>query len=314
MNWVACTVHTTTMGSDLVSETLMECGASGTEITDRYDVLSSQKKDGMWDMIDENVLASMPEDVLVHAYFAADGSQAEKLSLAQEKIRALRDNAPGFDLGSLAWETKTMQDEDWQENWKQWYKPLRIGQRIVVKPTWEEYRPVEGDLVLEMDPGMAFGTGTHETTAMCVRMLEKHMKPGALCMDVGCGSGILALAAARLGAAHCLAIDLDELAVKVARENVEANHLGETVDVVQGDLLEQQDGRADVIVANIIADVICYLCRPASAKLNRDGVFICSGIISEKEPDVQNALARAGYRVIDRLQEGEWVCLAASLA
>ena len=313
MDWMKFTVHTTTIAADLISEILMSAGAAGTEIKDRYDVLSSKKKDGMWDMIDEDVLSKMSEDTLVLAYFEADGSQDEKVYLAKARLDALKGQDLGFDLGSLKMETDNVRDEDWQENWKQYYKPMKIGSSIVIKPTWENYEAQEGDLVLEMDPGMAFGTGTHETTSMCIEMLDDYIQKGCDVIDVGTGSGILALAAAKLGAGKCLAIDLDALAVKVAKENVEHNCLEDKVTVIEGDLLDQSAESADVIVANIIADVICFLARPAAAKLKKNGIFICSGIILEKEADVLNALIRAGYEVCKRRQKGEWVCLAAHL-
>jgi len=165
--------------------------------------------------------------------------------------------------------------------------------------------------VLELDPGMAFGTGTHETTFMCMEQLEKYVTPGCKTIDVGCGSGILGLAAAKLGSSDVLAIDLDELAVKVAAENTVKNGLSDKVRVVHGDLLEQREEKADVIVANIIADVICFLCGPAKKHLLPGGTFICSGIIREREDDVQAALRDAGYTVCNRLAKGSWVCLAA---
>ena len=311
MDWMRLTLHTNTLAADLVSEVLMQAGAAGTEIRDRYDVLSSQKKDGMWDMIDEDVLRKSPEDTLVLGYFAADGSQQEKLFLAKERIRELGSQDLGFDLGSLALETEAVRDEDWQENWKKYYKPMHIGSRIVIKPTWEPYAAQDGELVIEMDPGMAFGTGSHETTSMCIEMLEAFVQPGERCIDVGCGSGILALAAARLGAERCVAIDLDEDAVRVARENAESNGLADRVEVLCGDLLEHTHEPAQVVVANIIADVICYLARPVVSRLCEGGTFICSGIIREKEEDVLRALDRAGLCVVRRMQKGEWVCLAA---
>ena len=311
MDWQKMTVHTTTMGADLVGELLLSSGAEGIQVEDRFDALSSQKKDGMWDMIDEQVFRDLPDDVRVTAYFPEDGSAAEKFHLASEKLTALRSSDPGFDVGTLAVDTDTVRDEDWSENWKKWYKPMRVGERIVIRPTWEAYEEQPGDLVLRLDPGMAFGTGSHETTAMCIRMLEKHVKPGDTCFDVGCGSGILAISAALLGAGECLAIDLDPVAVRTARENVALNGMADRVRVEEGDLLEKETGKADVIVANIIADVICYLCRPAVRFLAEGGVFICSGIIREKEADVLHAMDLAGWRVCGREERGEWVCLAA---
>ena len=313
MDWMEAVVHTTTMGADLVSDVLMNAGAVGTSIEDRYDVTSSKKEDGMWDMIDEDVLRHMSEDVLVKAYFREDQSAQETLLLVQEKLREIGRMDLGFDLGSLAVEHTSVHEQDWAENWKKYYKPFRAGERLVIKPSWEPYEAQDGDLVLELDPGMAFGTGTHETTFMCMEQLERYVKPGCRAIDVGCGSGILALAAAKLGARDVLAIDLDELAVKVAAENTVKNGLSDVVRVKHGDLLENSEEQADVIVANIIADVICFLCGPAKKHLLPGGVFICSGIIREREDDVQRALAQAGYTVCNRLAKGEWVCLAATL-
>ena len=313
MDWMEIVVHTTTMGADIVSEVLMNAGAVGTMIEDRYDVTSSRKEDGMWDMIDEDVLANMSEDVLVKAYFRDDVSAQEVLLLLGERLNELMKIDMGFDIGSLQIENKSVHEQDWAENWKKYYKPFRAGERLVIKPSWEPYEEKEGDLVLELDPGMAFGTGTHETTFMCMEQLEKYVTPGCKAIDVGCGSGSLGLAAAKLGASDVLAIDLDELAVKVAAENTQKNGLADRVRVVHGDLLEKASEQADVIVANIIADVICFLCGPAKKHLLPGGVFICSGIIREREDDVQRALAEAGYTVCNRLAKGEWVCLAAKL-
>ena len=306
-------VHTTTMGADIVSEVMMNAGAVGTAIEDRYDVTSSKKSDGMWDMIDEDVLAKMSEDVLVKAYFEADANVQETLLLLGEKLRELARIDMGFDIGSLELEKQNVQEQDWAENWKKYYKPFRAGEKLIIKPSWESYEAQEGDLVLELDPGMAFGTGTHETTYMCMEQLEKYVTPGCKAIDVGCGSGILALAAAKLGASDVLAIDLDELAVKASIENAQKNNLSDVVRVVHGDLLEKAEEKADVIVANIIADVICFLCGPAKKHLLPGGTFICSGIIREREEDVQAALAAAGYTVCSRLDKGSWVCLAARL-
>lgn len=313
MDWMETVVHTTTMGADLVSDVLMGAGAVGTSIEDRFDVTSSKKSDGMWDMIDEDVLRHMSEDVLVKAYFEQGPSAQEALHLLRQKLQELSREEMGFDIGSLELEIRQVREQDWAENWKKYYKPFRAGRRLVIRPSWERYEEKEGDLVLKLDPGMAFGTGTHETTFMCLEQLETYVTLGSRVIDVGCGSGILALAAAKLGADDVLAIDLDELAVKVAVENVQKNGLTAVVRVEHGDLLERREEKADVIVANIIADVICYLCGPAKKHLLPGGTLICSGIIREREADVQRALAAAGYTVDTRLEKGEWICLAARL-
>ena len=300
MDWLEAVVHTTTMGADIVSDVLMNAGAVGTAIEDRYDVTSSKKSDGMWDMIDEDVLKHMSEDVLVKAYFKSDASAPETLHLVEQKLGEIAKMDMDFDMGSLTLDTQGVREQDWAENWKKYYKPFRAGERLVIKPSWEAYEPKDGDLVLELDPGMAFGTGTHETTFMCMEQLENYVTPG---------SGILGLAAAKLGAADVLAIDLDELAVKVAAENTEKNGLSNVVRVAHGDLLEKREEKADVIVANIIADVICYLCGPVKKHLLEGGTFICSGIIKEREQDVVNALTAADYTILETKRKGEWVAM-----
>lgn len=311
MNWIEAAVHTTTAGADIVSELLMNAGATGTSIEDRTDVLNAQKPEGMWDMLDEHILDAMPEDVLVKAYFEEGASTPETLAFVRARLSELSHMDLGFDLGSLEFTRETVHEQDWAENWKRYYKPFRAGERIVVKPSWEPYEPFLEDLVIEMDPGMAFGTGTHETTYMCLQMLERYVRPGSACIDVGTGTGILAIAAAKLGARDVLAIDLDEQAVAVAKENIQKNGMEQVVHAQAGDLLKDSIGKADVIVANIIADVICALCGPAKSHIRPGGAFICSGIIREREEDVLRALRQAGYAVDCRIARGEWVCLSA---
>lgn len=311
MNWIEAAVHTTTAGADIVSELLMNAGATGTSIEDRTDVLNAQKPEGMWDMLDEHILDAMPEDVLVKAYFEEGASTPETLAFVRARLSELSHMDLGFDLGSLEFTRETVHEQDWAENWKRYYKPFRAGERIVVKPSWEPYEPFLEDLVIEMDPGMAFGTGTHETTYMCLQMLERYVRPGSACIDVGTGTGILAIAAAKLGAQDVLAIDLDEQAVVVAKENIRKNGMEQVVHAQAGDLLKDSIGKADVIVANIIADVICALCGPAKSHIRPGGAFICSGIIREREEDVLRALRQAGYAVDCRIARGEWICLSA---
>ena len=216
----------------------------------------------------------------------------------------------GADLGTLRLELSGVKDDDWSENWKKYYKPFRIGTHLVVKPTWEAYQPSPEDLIIELDPGMAFGTGTHETTSMCMQLLEKHLKSNMRVMDVGTGSGILAIAAARLGAKEVLAIDIDPAAVKVARENIVLNHVEDRVRAVEGDLCKSEAMPCDLAVANIVADAIRMLAAPLTRHLAKGGLLICSGIIREREQDVLDAALAAGYVVADRLEKGEWVALA----
>ena len=309
MNWIEITVHTTTEGADIASQALIDAGSTGVSIEDKNDFDENQRAPGQWDLIDEQVLVNMPDDVLVHGYFGDDERIRDTVSQLEAHMRAVRDMDLPFDVGALKLDIKTVHDEDWSENWKKYYKPFRAGRHLVVKPSWESYEPAEGDLVIEIDPGMAFGTGTHETTGMCVELVEKYVRPGDRVIDVGTGTGILAIAARLSGAGETFATDIDHVAVRVADENCRRN--GQQVTVRQGDLLSAVDEGAqfDVAIANIIADVVIALSGQIGAVLRPRGTFICSGIIREREGDVAEALEREGYEICEVRRRGEWVAI-----
>ena len=309
MNWIEITISTNTMGADIVSEALLRQGAVGTQIIDRADVPDPAKPNGYWELIDPQMIEDMPEDVQVKAWF----ENVEALRGLENILKALPGMA-GFDLGTLAVSRQGVQEQDWSECWKQYYKPFRAGKRLVIKPSWEGWDAQPGDLIIELDPGMAFGTGTHETTAMCVEMIEKHYRGGSV-LDVGTGSGILAIAAARLGAKDVLGVDIDPMAVRVARENVEKNGLSGVIDIREGDLVAGLDDvTCDFAVANILADVIALLAAPLRRRLKPGAIFVCSGILKEREDDVRRVLADNGYALFDRLQKGDWVALASRVS
>ena len=205
-------------------------------------------------------------------------------------------------------------DGDWKDKWKEFFKPTKVTDRIVVKPTWEEYTPKEDELVIEIDPGMAFGTGTHETTSLCMKLMEKYLgehPEEKKILDVGCGSGILSICGALLGSREILGIEIDEDAVRVAHENVEENHVEDAVKVMQGDLTKGVDFKADVIVANLMADLVMLLSEDARKHLTEDGIFISSGILVEKEEMVSAAIREAGFRIVEIAEDGEWCAIAA---
>ena len=309
MDWIEITISTNTEGADIVSEALLRQGAVGTQIIDRADVPDPSKPNGFWELIDPKMIDEMPEDVQVKAWFES----VEALRGLENCLKALPE-LTGMDLGTLAVSQQGVQEQDWSECWKQYYKPFRAGQHLVIKPSWENWNAAPGDLIIELDPGMAFGTGTHETTAMCVEMIEKHYHGGKV-LDVGTGSGILAIAAARLGADSVLGVDIDPMAVRVAQENVEKNGLSREIDIRQGDLVAGLDNvQCEFAVANILADVIALLAAPLKAHLTANATFVCSGILKEREQDVVDVLTRNGYQLFDRMQKGDWVALAAHLA
>ena len=309
MDWVEITVHTTTFGAEIASEQLMQEGATGTMVEDRADIPDPAKPNGYWEMIDQKLIDDMPEDVLVHAWFEPDSGFADRMGALKSRMAELRALDTGFDIGTLEIDTLNVRDEDWSEVWKQFYKPFKAGKSLVVKPTWEPYEAQDGDRIIEIDPGMAFGSGTHETTSMCLELLEETMTGGETVIDVGTGSGILAIGAAMLGAKDVLAIDIDPTAVKVAQENIEHNHLTDRITAIEGNLLDKTDSSCDLCVANIIADVICFFAKPLTAHIVPGGKFICSGIIKEREGDVHNALIEAGYEIIEIRRKGEWVAM-----
>jgi len=306
MEWLELTVHTTTQGADLVSQQMMALGADGTQIQDRADIPDPDKPNGYWELIDQSMIDNMPEDVLVQAWFPMDEKLPERIASLKTRLSEMQAQ-PG--MGTLELTSSEVKDEDWSQVWKKFYKPFRAGRSLVVKPSWETYDAQPGDKIIEIDPGMAFGTGTHETTGMCLGLLDDYMTPGMRVIDLGTGSGILAIGAALLGAKDVLAIDIDPTAVKVACENVEINHLSDAIQVMEGNLLDHVDQVCDLCVANIIADVICMVSQPVRSHITPGGLFICSGIIKEREQDVVNALNAAGYQIMEIRRQGEWVAM-----
>ena len=311
MDWMEITVLTSTAGADMVSQILMDAGSSGTMIEDKNDVALNQRPEGQWDIIDEEIARRIGDDVKVTGYYEVDASLNDRVRFVEGEIRRVKNMDLGFDAGKLEILQQTFAEEDWAENWKKAFRPLRLGSHMLVKPGWAECEIRPGDKVIEIDPGMAFGTGTHETTGMCVELVEKYVSPGVSAIDVGTGTGILAIAAAHMGARDVLAIDIDRVAVRVAKENVRINGFENVIRCQAGDLLENVDEVADVVIANIISDVIVMIAAPVKAHIREGGVFICSGISAERRQDVLDALDAAGYALLDVCDRGGWCAMAA---
>ena len=307
MDWIEVCVGTTGEGADAVSELLMSCGARGTQIIDRADVPEPGRTPGFGELFGPELAEGMPEKVQVKAWYASlEEARAAKAALGRLEREV------GLDFGSLAYNSLAVADEDWAENWKKYYKPMRVGERLVIKPGWEEYARQPGDLVIQMDPGMAFGTGTHETTRLCLEMIEKHSEGGPA-LDLGTGSGILAIALALLGRQPVLAVDIDPVAVRAAEENVRRNGLEGHVQVVSGDLTKDVSGQFQFISANILADIVISLAEPLKALMAPGARFLASGIIRDREGDVLSVYREAGYRLQERREIGEWVALLLGL-
>ncbi|MBQ3424368.1 MAG: 50S ribosomal protein L11 methyltransferase [Clostridia bacterium] len=311
MDWMEYTILTTTEGSELVSQILLDAGSAGTMIEDKNDVAANQRPEGRWDIIDEAIARRMGDDVKVTGYFEEDERLADRVAFIESELRRFRNMDLGMDLGKLTTLNRDVAEQDWTESWKAAFKPFRLGSHMLIRPSWEQVTAQPGDHVIEIDPGMAFGTGTHETTGMCVALVEKYVKSGDRVIDIGTGTGILAIAAAHMGAGRVLATDLDPVAVRVAGENVAINGFEGVIDVRCGDLLDVVDVPGDVVIANIISDVIIQLAEPVKRCIAPQGIFICSGISSQRREDVLKALEAAGFEVLEDVTEGEWCAMAA---
>ncbi len=308
MKWYEIRINTTDEASDAVAEMLTTMGAGGVAIKDPFDIRKEIEKPGTLDYADDDFLEALGEDVIISAYFQ---NGLDINDLLKQINDGLMNISQFLDTGKGLEGYGEVDDEDWSTAWKKYYKPFRLTDRIVIKPTWEEYRAEENDIIVEMDPGMAFGTGTHETTQMCSILLDKYMSANHDVLDVGCGTGILSIIASKLGAKKIEAIDIDEVAVRVAKENIEINGEASKIKAFQAVLsdLKAGDEKFDIIVANIIANVIVDLSSLIPYYLKKNSLFITSGIIKERKQDVIDACLKNGMSLIDDLEMGEWVAM-----
>lgn len=309
MKYIELQVTTTTEASDAVSEILYGEGASGVLIEDPNDFNALNKDSKSWDYVEEELIKLMGDDTRVKGYFPAEEFSEDKLNIIRRRVDKLEEF--GLDKGKGIVTTREVNDEDWANAWKKYYKPAKVGEKVVIKPTWEAYEEKAGEVVVELDPGMAFGTGTHETTIMCVKLLEKYVRDDSTVFDVGCGSGILGITAAKLKAKRVICVDIDEVSCKVSRENAEMNKVQDRLDIRCGNLLDVVKDKADVIIANIIADIIISFSEDAMKFLNKGGIFISSGIIRDRRDDVLKKLRAEGFNVLEVLEMGEWCAIAA---
>lgn len=306
MKWVEIKIVTTEEASDAVSEMLTSIGAGGVSIEDPNEIRRQLESPGSLDYADEDFLNSLTEDVTIKAYFPSVTFGEGLVGLIKEKLSFI---SSFLDIGSGYSGMSEVDDEDWATAWKKYYKPFGISERMVVKPSWEDYKAKEGETIIELDPGMAFGTGTHETTRLCAQMLEKYIKPGDRVIDLGCGSGILSIIAVKLGAEHVQAADIDEVAVKVTRENCAINGVAGKVTAIRGILDDLEKQKADVMAANIIADVIAGISPKVQDYVKEGGYLITSGIIKERKEEIIERYKALGYVVAESIELGEWVAI-----
>ena len=253
------------------------------------------------DLIEQELLERDRTHSLIHVYIKQEKDALECVEFIKARL----------DAEGIEYETSIVgvNEEDWANNWKQYYHTQRIGKRIVVTPSWEEYTPVEGEVQMRLDPGMAFGTGTHDTTRLCLELLEEVVTPETRILDVGTGSGILSVGGVLLGAPSALGVDIDPVAVKVANENAEINKVNGKTEFVCGDLTDKVHGKFEIVTANIVADVIIRLLSTVKNYLLKGGVLIVSGIIDTRADEVENACHEAGFVTEKRLEHGGWVAI-----
>ena len=322
MKYIEFKVHASRQGIEQVTAMYLRMGIDQVSIDDPADMedILNKKNEYGWDYVDDDLKKGLDREPTISIYFEDTEENREKIQQLKLQVMMLKskelEGLFGWDVdfGRLYAEDIIVDDADWKDKWKEYFKPVRITDRLVVKPTWEEYEPNDGEKVIQIDPGMAFGTGTHETTSLCLKLMEKYLgdePQDKEVLDVGCGSGILSIAAALLGCRSVTGVEIDEDAVRVAEENVELNGIGDRVEILQGDLTEGIESKADIIVANLMADLVMTLSKSAKEHLKDGGIFISSGILLEKKDIVSDAVKKAGFEIIEIAEDGEWCAIAA---
>lgn len=299
MKYIEMTINTSKDKKDIIEGILFDYGIYTIEeiSSDIVDELDQDEKD--WDFIDYPLLNSK-EGVFALRVYPENMEDANNLKAELNEKN----------LGQCLLEEKD--DEDWANNWKKYYKPLEIGEKLAIVPEWEAYDN-DKRIVIKINPGMAFGTGTHESTYMCLELLERYVKKDDEIFDIGCGSGILAIAALKLGAKRALAVDIDDKCIDASHENAGLNNLEDKMDIKKGNLLDVVKGRADLIVSNIIAEIIVDEIKNLKNHMDKGGIFITSGIIKERRQMVIDALKENGFEIIDELEKNNWVAIVGRL-
>lgn len=313
MKFTELTIHTTTEASELIADILWRYTNYGVAISDVKDVIALQSNKVMyWDYMDESLLSER-RDVLVKAFVPLEETP-KTLKLIRADFEELYENSGGFlPLGTLETTLREVEGDDWIEIWKTHFRPLHIGERIVVCPEWIAYEKKPDEEIVKLDSNMAFGTGEHETTAMCLKLLQKYLTPSSVCIDVGCGSGILGISAVKLGAAHAYLTDIDYVAVESAKHNCKINGVEEKVTVAHSDLLDNAEIKGDIMLANITAEILCRLAPSIPKNLKEGGRLILSGIIESRLDMVIQAFSAQNLILEDTLREGEWIALSFKL-
>lgn len=320
MEWIEVFVATSQMGLEPVEGVLYQCGLNGLMIHDEADFAEFlENPNREWDYVADELVEEKQEQTTGITFFLRDNLYGrEQLSQIKSALQSVKETEKELDLGSLEVTMKNVAEEDWANNWKKYFKPFPVGDKIMIKPSWEELPAQTDKIILKIDPGHIFGTGTHETTQLCMELIEKYVKKDDMVLDIGCGSGILSIASLLLDAKEADAVDIDPNAIQIAYENSDRNDIDRNrYHVKAGNILEDKELQAsysgkkyDLVAANIVADVIIALTKQVPDYIKDGGIFLCSGIITERKEDVLEALKAAGFAVLDIKEKTSWVAIA----
>jgi len=309
VEWVELSVHTAKEAEEAIANILNEFGANGVVIVDPADLMR-EKRDVFGEKYELDKEKYPKDGIILKAYFGFDAKWPDKKAAICEEIELLRNY--NIDIGRNDLTASIVKEEDWENKWKKHFKPMRVTDRFTIVPSWEKYKKqAENELIIEIDPGMAFGTGTHPTTILSLQALEETVKQNDIVLDVGVGSGILSIAAVLLGAKHVYGYDLDQVAVKSTHLNRDRNRMEDRITASENDLLKGVSKQADIIVSNILANILVMLVEDAWDNLADGGYFITSGIIKQKEQIVKDELEKAGFEIIRTSELDHWISIVA---
>lgn len=309
MKWYKIEINTETEAVDVLVYLLEEAGIEGAIVEDPHDPMFDASYKGDWDYSEETARQFDHDDVVIKIFIEGNDDITKTVKMIEGFLDTIQGN--GLNIGSGKIKYDMVDDDAWKDKWKEYFKPFKIGSKIVIKPSWEAYEKEADELVIEMDPGSAFGSGTHETTSMCIELLQEVITPELLVYDIGCGTGILGIAAAKFGARKVLGVDIAESAIIATQENIDKNGLQEVMSVQLGSLTEEFNGRADVIVANIIADIIVEMNDTIEEFIQTGGYYITSGIVEGKQSMVIESLNAHGFELVKHLNKGDWHAILA---
>lgn len=320
MEWIELSVFTSSEGVDILCGCLLGMGVNGFVVKDSKDFEEFlENKTGNWDYLDDDLMGLRDCETCVTVYLPDNAQGKENFAAIKTELERLKSIDADGSFGRLEYELSNVNEEDWANNWKQYFKPLTVGEKLLIKPSWEDAAPDEKRIILEIDPASSFGTGQHHTTQLCLELLEKYLSDGDRVLDLGCGSGILSIGAILLGASECTAVDIDANSVKIAEENAAKNNIstdiytaycGNVID--DAELVKKIGGGYKIIVANIVADVLIAMSDIFADFLTDDGVLIMSGIITERKNEVIDAVKECGFTVLADAEKEGWAAVAMS--